>query len=180
MPPAFNLSQDQTLQFNLACFLVSPCELTDLTQSEFTLLYLRLVRGIALCLELTSITRVISVRLNPNTHTNRLFFKDFKDPACCFLTPPWRRRGAHYTEPTIFVNSFIRTLNWLRGQDLNLRPSGYEPDELPDCSTPRQLRGGIIGARGEMVNFHFVATVKKESLPTPAFCAMAIICATRP
>ena len=23
------------------------------------------------------------------------------------------------------------------GQDLNLRPSGYEPDELPNCSTPR-------------------------------------------
>src|SRR3546814_19775639 len=22
--------------------------------------------------------------------------------------------------------------------DLNLRPSGYEPDELPDCSTPHQ------------------------------------------
>ena len=23
---------------------------------------------------------------------------------------------------------------------MNLRPSGYEPDELPDCSTPHQER----------------------------------------
>ena len=28
--------------------------------------------------------------------------------------------------------------DWWRGGDLNFRPSGYEPDELPDCSTPRR------------------------------------------
>jgi hypothetical protein len=27
---------------------------------------------------------------------------------------------------------------------LNLRPSGYEPDELPDCSTPRLRRGRTL------------------------------------
>ena len=29
---------------------------------------------------------------------------------------------------------------------MNLRPSGYEPDELPDCSTPQQ-RARILWAR---------------------------------
>ena len=31
-----------------------------------------------------------------------------------------------------------------RGQDLNLRPRGYEPRELPGCSTPRQTAGRDI------------------------------------
>jgi hypothetical protein len=30
-------------------------------------------------------------------------------------------------------------MDWEQGQDLNLRPSGYEPDELPGCSVPRPL-----------------------------------------
>ena len=28
-------------------------------------------------------------------------------------------------------------LVWLRGLDLNQRPLGYEPNELPGCSTPQ-------------------------------------------
>ena len=36
---------------------------------------------------------------------------------------------------------------WLRGLDLNQRPSGYEPDELPDCSTPRSHDSGSGGVR---------------------------------
>ena len=28
----------------------------------------------------------------------------------------------------------------MRGLDLNQGPSGYEPDELPDCSTPRLIK----------------------------------------
>jgi hypothetical protein len=36
---------------------------------------------------------------------------------------------------------------WLRGMDLNHRPLGYEPNELPDCSTPQldSNAGGSIG-----------------------------------
>ena len=48
-------------------------------------------------------------------------------------------------EPETRGFSVLCSTNWanwaiaceLREQDLNLWPSGYEPDELPDCSTPR-------------------------------------------
>ena len=58
-------------------------------------------------------------------------------------TPRCRSLGAEIvgTKKSHVKNEGLASLQaldfWLRGQDLNLRPSGYEPDELPDCSTPR-------------------------------------------
>ena len=33
---------------------------------------------------------------------------------------------------------------WLRELDLNQRPSGYEPDELPNCSIPRYFTAFLL------------------------------------
>ena len=40
--------------------------------------------------------------------------------------------------PFLFIN-----LNWLRGEDSNLRPLGYEPNELP-TAPPRDVLTSII------------------------------------
>ena len=42
--------------------------------------------------------------------------------------------GGRYVSGQLFFTVFNG--NWLRGLDLNQRPLGYEPNELPGCSTP--------------------------------------------
>ena len=44
-------------------------------------------------------------------------------------------RFEHAQKRPLFRVAFFDV--WLREPDLNRRPSGYEPDELPDCSIPR-------------------------------------------
>ena len=43
----------------------------------------------------------------------------------------WLKTSAEPSFDSLLRTSFIPVILWLREQDLNLRPSGYEPDELP-------------------------------------------------
>ena len=49
---------------------------------------------------------------------------------------------------------------------MNLRPSGYEPDELPCCSTPRHATEGNIGAGFPFVKHFFHLFSQKENKTT--------------
>src|SRR5437660_10081944 len=56
---------------------------------------------------------------------------------------------------------------WLRGVDLNHRPLGYEPNELPDCSTPRlNDNNRSLGASNVRASVHSVHSATPLRLHT--------------
>ncbi len=74
--------------------------------------------------------------------------------------------------PTIAL--LARGLCWLRGLDLNQRPSGYEPDELPDCSTPRYPSSSHVWWRRNGLN-STRCPARSDDL-RPAFAGSAAHC----
>ena len=82
--------------------------------------------------------------------------KDFQSsalPTELWSQKKWRSRRESNSRSSAWQADVItatpRDQNWLREKDLNQRPSGYEPDELPSCSIPRYKtkNGGERGIR---------------------------------
>ena len=68
----------------------------------------------------------------------------------CFEELRSARGLAWRVVPYLSHGTFASLRIWLRGGDLNPRPLGYEPNELPDCSTPRHDLAGYLGVRPSM------------------------------
>ena len=76
-----------------------------------------------------------------------------------------RRLDENDEGPGTYVSGPSR---WWRGQDLNLRPSGYEPDELPNCSTPRRRVSLTYASARAMttVGMNVTQGQRAEAIPT--------------
>ena len=91
----------------------------------------------------TGATEKLRCKLRALTHENArscLVFRVFDLSRCCITE---KLHNSLNNKAFVLLR---RPLNWVQGLDLNQRPSGYEPDELPGCSTLRLGKGLNIHA----------------------------------
>src|SRR5690606_28775645 len=76
----------------------------------------------------------------------------------------WRENRKPFISTCFLLSLLTRSKEfWLRGLDLNQRPSGYEPDELPSCSTPR-LKLTFANCSSEAANYREATSVGQGKL----------------
>ena len=90
--------------------------------------------------------------------------QDFKSCAsACSATSAYlvAEIGLEPTTPRVWTECSSQlsysAMFWLRGQDLNLRPSGYEPDELP-TAPPRDIKLNLVWCWRPESNRYGIAT----------------------
>ena len=88
------------------------------------------------------IDNIILVRIHVDFSTlaDNLFMEDFDQTQLSNQLAHWWSRLESNQRHGDFQSPALPTElsgHKLRGPDLNQRPPGYEPGELPDCSTPR-------------------------------------------
>src|SRR5262245_36100941 len=65
--------------------------------------------------------------------------RSFEGQPNCTDTTRENEKSGLFGRPLYFIAAV--QVGWWRGRDLNSRPLGYEPNELPGCSTPRRSDG---------------------------------------